>query len=309
MIMQDSGGYQIWRETNKKPKIIIKDGQPYLKDDHREIIFDPHQKVYPPGKLNITPSHLIVGVQILKPNIMISLDYPVKKTSDLGSQEFEFRMTLAYNVRAAYETSQLRNQFCQDIPLYIPFQAYSFDQIDIFFELLKNMKYEGVSIPMRHHDGYSLGIYLLKYFSMGFKKIHLLGSASFEVLAVSAYFAKNFFDLTTIDSTSWMKFANNLQYQIPYDLRVYDLRPIISVNPQKRVQCNCPMCSPAANLRKIQKMDAPQIRVYLYTHNFSVTEEIIKSFFDNSDTAKMLRDFMLRVSKKKTYAESIDFFQ
>ena len=200
----DSGGFQIFQAETGAIDFTI--------------IYDPSKPMVFGRYLNITPRHCLHTALGTHPNIMFSLDYPVPKEHNKGRQNILFMRNNTFNVRCAREIAAMRDKLCPEIKFFIPLQLYDLDQFDYFMAGLGNINFDGLSLPIRIFSLEKITIFLMKFLKMGIKQAHILGTTRFDVLALLSYFARNYYDFLSVDSTSWRKFATVQVYLRPFSL-------------------------------------------------------------------------------------------
>ena len=84
-IMLDSGGYQL----------LVAEGQ------GKKITCDYSTPIELSEKVNLAPKHVIDVARRLMPDIMVALDFPIRKISNPAEQEIEFNRKLGFNARWA----------------------------------------------------------------------------------------------------------------------------------------------------------------------------------------------------------------
>ena len=279
VIAQDSGGFQLYQaEYGEKKKIII---------------FDPTRPINCNNCLNLAPRHIVETALALNPNIMISLDMPVPKESNKGRQNILFMKNNTFNVRCAREIAAKRDKLCPQIRFFIPVQAYDLDQLDYFIKDLGGIKYDGLSLPNRLFTTEKIAFFFLKFHRMGVKQAHVLGTTRFDILATLAYFARHYFDFLSVDSTSWMKFANVQVYLMPYSLGSLRLDDEAVIDPSDVNVCDCPWCR-NKSFYDIKSMMNSDKTMFLKAHNVWVTEQAMREFYAHAETPASLRDFLMR---------------
>ena len=171
---------------------------------NKKVICDKNKPINCLGKdgLNLTPQHVVKAAQKINPDIMISLDFPIFTLSDQGEQEFEFRKKLGCNSSWAKETAELRQIYCPSINLFVPVQCYTLKQFDMFYDYIKDINFDGFSMPVRNMDLKEIALFLIKFYQMGIRKVHLLGTFSFFTIALAAYMARHLFDWISLDATT-----------------------------------------------------------------------------------------------------------
>ncbi len=248
--------------------------------------------IYNDGEINLTPSHLIQAVKRINPHSMIALDWPVLKTSIWNMQDREFRKKLGCNITWLTETAALRRERCLDVELYIPIQAYDLEQFRYYESHLAGIEYDGFAIPTRNLNAYGVSLFLVKFYQMGVRRVHILSYCSFTGIALAAYFARHVFDVVSIDATTWRYLADIHEYLDPRDLASLDVKRESPLDGTMEIQCNCPWCSYHRTFSEIKNMDGTDKTAFLGSHNWFVVESLVRDFYNYSTDLGRLEDHM-----------------
>jgi len=268
-IMFDSGGYQILKKELEGKIINF--------DKSRQIICTKEE-------INITPELVIAANLKIRPQIMTSLDFPVPKVSDPYQQYQQFIKKLGANLVWMQETALLRQKYCPEIELFIPIQCYDLKQFTDYIERpLMELKFEGLSLPTRNLGSGGITLFLLKFYQMGIRKVHLLSVSNLTGLALAAYFARNIFDWCSVDATTWRLNADNMIYMDPLDLHSVGVGKNSSFQEGARPLCDCPWCAGTGytftGIKNIPQTDRISL---LRSHNYYVVQKAGEEFYDNS---------------------------
>jgi len=275
-IILDSGGYQLW--------LAERDGICSTHDERRPVAFTDREA-------NIAPRHVIEAAAALKPTIMMALDYPVRTLSGASEQEHEFLGKLGFNLTWARETARLRAELCPEVQLFIPVQCYSLVQFDYLRELLGNTPFEGLSMPIRNLSLPAIAAFLISFHQAGVRRVHILGSTGYGILAIAAYFARHFFDWVSLDATSWRKKAEFCHYLNPLDLSVESLQESVVVDDRIPMDCPCPRCR-GKSYTYIKNLPYREKYDHLSAHNWWVIEQAASDLYANSSDVMELEAFM-----------------
>ena len=88
-VMLDSSGYQLHVAENKGKRITFDSSLP-MKHSKQEI--------------NLTPKHVMEAASIIHPDIVVGLDFPIRKVKTDAEKEAEFEYKLNYNLRWAFQS-------------------------------------------------------------------------------------------------------------------------------------------------------------------------------------------------------------
>ena len=118
--MLDSSGYQVLlAELNAK-----------------RLSFKPNLELKSTkDALNIAPKHVMESVLVFQPympDIVVGLDYPIRKHNDVESPESEFFTKLELNVSLTIQSATWWKELCPQVKFFIPIQCYDLDQFNIF---------------------------------------------------------------------------------------------------------------------------------------------------------------------------------
>jgi len=282
----DTGGYQ-YAVAEKEGKVIINDSS-------KPAICDK-------TTLNLTLKHVFYAMENLNINLANAMDFPIKKYGTEEENTFEFHKKVGLNLHWARESVRLKNIYCSDVELFLPMQCYNLNQFDYFLDHLGPVAFDGYSIPTRNFKINELALFLIKFYQLGIKKVHILGTSQFFTIALAAYMARHYFDWVSLDATTWREQAQNGNY-----LNQYNLMPekIYNVIIDERIQndCTCPFCQNKTftyikNLPQTERVD------FLRCHNFWAIEKVAEELFDNADTILTLEKYLKR---KSSGIEKID---
>jgi tRNA-guanine family transglycosylase len=277
-IMCDSGGYQI-RTAEKKQK---------------KMTFDPNLPLMrSKSMINISPDPVVEVVCKLQPQpaIMTALDYPIRELSKVPNPEQEFRRKLEFNIKWAWETALLREKHCPHIQLFIPVQCYNLDQFETFWNSIKGIRFDGLSLPIRNMKPSELAIFLLHFHQIGIRKVHILGSSSFFRIAIAAYFARHFFEWVSFDATTWRIAAEKRNYLNPDNLLAKHIGSKAVIDERLSMTCQCPFCT-NTTLTDVKNLPDKEKLHFLRNHNFWVTERLAQEMFEKAETWLTLEGFL-----------------
>jgi len=279
--MLDSSGFQLLMAEEKGIKISFDKSAPMFKTDKG---------------VNLIPEHVVeVAVKLMPEiDIMTSLDFPIGIFSDPIDQEIEFNKKLGFNARWAKETARLRELYCPEIRFFLPIQAYSLEHMNIFFDLTGDISFDGLSLPVRNLDIKRIALFLIRFYQMGIRAIHILGSTSFFRIALASFFARHYFDWTSLDSTSWRQSAQFGQYLNPHDLSSQEIRYVI-IDENIQNTCDCPWCA-YRSFTDIKNMPDTDRTSFLRCHNFWVIDKACKDLYQHSGTVFELEQYLRRKS-------------
>lgn len=265
--MNDSGGYQILKKELEGGIITYDNSRPILCNK---------------TEINITPELVVESNMKLKPQKMTTLDVPIPKVADPHQQYHHFINKLGFNLVWMRETALLREKYCPEIELFIPIQAYTLRQFTDYIEKpLMELCFDGISLPTRNLRSGGITLFLLKFYQLGIRKIHLLSVSNVLGLALAAYFARNIFDWCSVDATTWRLEADKLIYMDPRDFHAVGLGRNASFREGERPCCECPWCRDYT-FTGILNIPMTDRIALIRSHNYYVVQKAGREFYENS---------------------------
>ena len=274
----DSGGYQLLQAEKKGKKIFSDPEKPFTNSK---------------STINLAPEHVIRAAEALNPTILIGSDFPVRRTSDPTEQTAEFQQKLSQNVQWARKISWMRKRRCPETKLFIPLQCYTLDQFDLFMSHIQGTVFDGLSMPVRNPNLHGIAQFLVRFHELGVRRVHLLGTSSFFVLAFCAYAARHLFDWLSMDSTTWRMAAQNREFLNPDNLSRVKVGKKANIRPGTKNNCSCPWCE-NMSFGRIRKLESSEMRLFLLRHNFLATENAMKKLYGNAFDSETLISFVER---------------
>ncbi len=286
--MMDSGGYQNLQ--------VMLNGGIVGCDRSKPMICNRY-------KSNIAPDHIIEANMKIRPKIMTSLDLPIPKIRDSYQQYSEFIKKLGPNLVWMRETALLRQKYCPEIELFIPIQCYDLGQFSAYIEKpLMDLAFDGLSLPTRNLGPGGIALFLLKFYQMGVRKVHLLSVSNLTGLALAAYFARHVFDWCSVDATTWRIMADKLIYMDHLDFHNIHVGQNVVFQEGESPVCDCPWCEgyTFTGIKNIPMTDRISL---LRSHNYYVVQKASQEFVEHSgDLVALERCLRRRVTtslKKK----------
>ena len=264
--MLDSGGFQLHMGELDSKKISFDDSRPVIRNAK---------------EVNLAPIHVMRPAGILKPTIVTGLDFPIKKISDPKEQKREFMSKLGFNVIWAIECSELRKKLCPDVQFFLPVQCYDPDQFDQFINLIPGVLYDGVSIPIRNLSINEVIVFMVRFYQIGIRQVHILGTSKLFIIAVSAFMARHFFDWVSFDATTWREYAQNALYMNPYNLSQERIAQNVIIDENIPMDCQCPFCNDKT-FTFIKNLPDTDRTALLRSHNWWVIEKATRDLYGNS---------------------------
>jgi tRNA-guanine family transglycosylase len=282
----DTGGYQYAVAEDKGKKLILDSKQPGICSD---------------TELNLTLEHVIYAMVNMDITMANAMDFPINEIGTKEQNHFEYMKKSGINVEWAKESLRLRDEFCPDVELFLPIQCYDLKQLNHFLNLLGPIKFDGYSIPTRNFGVKELAVFLLRFYQLKIKKVHILGTSEFFTIALAAYMTRHFFEWVSLDATTWRESAQSANYLNQHDLKPEKIHNVFMTEDIKN-SCECPFCKDTTftfikNLPQTDRIDL------LRCHNFWVIDQAAKDLYDNADTILTLERYLKR---KSANIEKID---
>jgi tRNA-guanine family transglycosylase len=265
-VMLDSGGFQLHMAELYSKKISIDETKPVIRNE---------------TEINLAPVHVMRAAAILKPDIVVGLDFPIKKVSEPSERKLEFLSKLGFNVIWAIECSELRKKLCPDIQFFVPVQCYDLDQFDQFSNLITGVEFDGFSMPIRNLSIREVIMFMVRFYRMGISQVHILGTSKLFAIAVAAYMARHFFEWVSFDATTWRKWADYSLYMNPYNLLQERIAQNVKIDENIPMDCECPFCN-EKTFTFIKNLPDTDRTALLRGHNWWVIEKAARDLYQNS---------------------------
>lgn len=265
-VMLDSGGFQVHTAELNSKKISFDENGPVICNE---------------TEINLTPVHVMRAAATLKPDIVVGLDFPIKKVSEPSERKLEFMRKLGFNVIWAIECSELRKKLCPDIQYFVPVQCYDLDQFDQFISMIEGIEYDGFSMPIRNLSNKEIILFMVRFYQMGIRQVHILGTSKLFAIAIAAYMARHLFDWVSFDATTWRKWADHSIYMNPYNLLQERIAQNVKIDENIPMDCECPFCS-GKTFTFIKNLPETDRTAFLRGHNWWVLEKAARDLYQNS---------------------------
>ena len=284
--MVDSGGFQLFK--------IDRDNQEIQDPSLRiQVIMNPDKPIYQKGKFNLVSEHVLAAVQALNPDFVISPDWPVRKPKIPDESRFLFLRSIGYNLYSAWQLSLLLDQSGCKAKLLIPVQAYNLEEVQLYSIHLNKFRFDGLSFPSRIMTPERMAAFFIKAHISGIRRIHLLGTNKFSSLALAAYFARHFFEFTSLDSSDLAYFSLVNSYLMPYSLKALSLRRNSRDDLSQPITCSCEFCSYEKSFKAIQSRGTDEKRNFVVNHNHLVIQQMMREAYEHASTASELYEFLM----------------
>ena len=258
-------------------------------------------------ELNIAAKHVMESALVFQPympDIVIGLDFPIKELKDVRSPEAEFLKKHVYNAPFAVQSAAWWKELCPQSKFFLPIQCYNLDQFNIFWGRVGGLDHDGVSMPIRNLGIPEIALFLVKFYQLGIRRVHLLGTSKFFAIALCAYMARHVFEWISLDASTWRISADKAGFLNPFDLSRENLASTVIANPELANDCPCPYCR---NISFTQIIDLPfKQRVFLLRqHNWWVLERAFLELYDHSIDIIQLEKFLKTRSKHPAKVEEL----
>lgn len=265
-VMLDSGGFQLHKAELKSLNISI--------DETKEVIRNETE-------INLAPVHVMRAAAILKPDIVVGLDFPIKKVSQQSERKMEFMRKLGFNIIWAKECADLRKKLCPDVQFFMPIQCYDLDQLDQFIDLISGVEYDGVSMPIRNLSITEVILFMVRFYQINIGQVHILGTSELFNIAIAAYMARHLFDWVSFDAQTWRLWAEYALYMNPHNLLQERIAQNVIIDENIAMDCMCPFCRDKT-FTSIKNMPETDRTAFLRSHNWWIIEKAAQDLYQNS---------------------------
>jgi hypothetical protein len=234
--------------------------------------------------LNITPQQVMEAAVPHQPDIVIGLDWPIRKVDGDIQKQLEFYNKRRFNVTWAFESFAWKNALVPQAQYFQPLQCYTLDHLDIFLNDIRGVDFDGVSMPIRTLKPAELALFFASFYQRGITRVHLLGTSSFPIIAICVYAAWNLFEWVSLDSTTWRFAADKESFLSPLDLSRTDLRSSIHLPAGLINLCRCQFCQ-GQSFASIQALSPRRDKLRLLReHNWLAIANVVADLYANGNT-------------------------
>jgi tRNA-guanine family transglycosylase len=293
-----------------KPKHVILDSSGFqilkAEEKGKKMTFSADLDIKNTGTaLNISPEHVMRVAAIHRPQIVVGLDFPIRKVKGEAAQEFEFHRKLAFNIKWARESFAWRNAIAQRSEYFQPIQCFTLEHLDIFLDSVRAVAFDGISMPIRTLKPYQLALFLVGFYRRGITRVHLLGTSNFATIAICAYATRCLFEWVSLDSTSWRFAADKAEFINPIDLGRIKVKSGIDVTDYPPNECPCLNCQ-GRNFPEIQALE-PRINKVdlLRRHNWWALNNAITDACAASVNMMLFEQFLKTRCKNAAEADEL----
>jgi hypothetical protein len=287
-----------------KPKYFMLDSSGYhvLKAEmaSKRLSFNPDlPPKFTSREINIAAKHVMESALVFQPympDIVIGLDFPIKELKYVRSPEAEFLKKHVYNAPFAVQSAAWWKELCPQSKFFLPIQCYDLDQFNIFWGRVGGIDHDGISMPIRNLGIPEIVLFLVKFYQLGIKRVHLLGTSQFFSIALCAYMARHVFEWVSIDASSWRKAADHHECFNPFDLSREKLGSRVIINHGMENDCPCPYCD-GKSFEQIKNMRGEDKIPLLQNHDWWVLDRAFRDLYDHSADIIQLERFLKVRSK------------
>lgn len=158
-------------------------------------------------------------------------------------------------------------------------------------------------MPIRNLLLKQIALFLIRYYQLGIKEVHLLGTTRPLIIALAAYMVKHIFRWVSLDSTSWQQGARTAEYTNPHDLSSEYIGDT-KIDETIINDCCCPFCH-GKSFADIRFLPETEKTYFLGWHNFWVTDKFAKEVYEHCDSIFDLK-YHLKSRFKPNKAKEID---
>lgn len=147
---------------------------------------------------------------------------------------------------------------------------------------------------------------LMALHERGIRKVHVLGSSSFETVVLLSFLMKNdYFDFVSFDSSTWRVAADKGKFLVPFDLRDVKLHQLTRWHIRNnRRFCSCAWCQ-GKRPQRIALLPWNEQRPLLSVHNFMAINSLKNALYEHADSPNGIRKFLLTRSTRVDAIERI----
>ncbi len=289
-VFLDSGGFTLFKKEQARERIF----------------FDRSRPVFVSGGFNLSDVHPFLAAKKINPTDMIQLDSPVADVLDSGERQFLYMKAAYFNIENAWTMARLKEQHLPNIRLYGALQVYSHQQFDSTMMHLDGIQLDGWSIPVRALAWNHILSFIIRFKSLGYRRIHILGSYALDIILIAAFSAQHLIEgVVSFDSTSWRFYAELEYFLIPIDLRAVRLKLHINLAESIiKFKCVCPHCA-GLSVGEIRQLPYSQKRQLLALHNFWCVDTATKIFYSLAVEPNSLQKYLLQHSNRRRLISKI----
>ena len=152
-------------------------------------------------------------------------------------------------------------------------------------------------MPVRNLSIAEIAVFLMKFYGMGIREVHLLGTLQFFTIALSAYSAVHLFDWVSLDATTWRIAAEKANYLNPHDLSIERMMENVRIDENLPMDCPCPWCT-GRTYSYIKNLPYTEKTAFLRSHNYWVTMKVCRELYQNATTLSSLKGYLMKVSSR-----------
>jgi queuine/archaeosine tRNA-ribosyltransferase len=163
---------------------------------------------------------------------------------------------------------------------------------------------DGYSMPIRNLEIWEIALFLVKFYQLGIRRIHLLGTSKLFAIALCAYMARHLFDWVSLDASSWRKAADKAECFNPFDLSREKFGSRVLINDEFENDCPCPYCT-GKSFNEIKNLEFTDKCSLLRQHNWWVLEKAFHELYENSRDIVQLERFLKSRCQKPAEVDNL----
>jgi hypothetical protein len=262
------------------------------------IIMNPTLPISMKKKFNLTADHVAMAVELLDPDFVVCPDLPTPKPDDPDQKRYLYLNSIGYNIYSAFQMSILLKDKGSSAKLLVPIQAYDLAELQLYLNHLNYLQFDGLSFPCRLMTLERMAAFFVMAYLSGVRMVHVLGTGRFSYISFISYFARHFFDFTSIDSTNLQRFSKVSSYLLPYSLTSLSLRMDSTDDLRQPILCTCPWCRYYSSFSAIQNLPKLEKRSFMVNHNHFTVENLMADAYNHATSARELHDFLRAKTNK-----------
>jgi hypothetical protein len=150
--------------------------------------------------------------------------------------------------------------------------------------MIADVEYDGFSMPVRNLNVKGIILFMVRFYQMGIRQVHILGTSKIGIIAITAYMARHFFDWVSFDATTWRLWAEYSLYMNPHNLLQARIAPDVKIDPSIPMDCECPFCR-GKTFTFIKNLPDTDRTAFLRGHNWWVIEKATRDLYQNANNA------------------------
>jgi hypothetical protein len=151
---------------------------------------------------------------------------------------------------------------------------------------------------------WEIALFLVRFYQLGIKRVHLLGTYSFITIALGAYMARHMFDWVSLDATSWRFAADHAEYFNLCDLSRVSLITGAKIRAEIKNDCPCQFCK-GQSFNQIKNVLFKKRVALLRGHNWYAADKAFHDLYKHSAGIIQLERFLKTRSKRQAKVDEL----